>query len=137
MAGSSACDPQSRQFKGIKKPLPKEPGSGSNKTVLLAPGTAVAGATATPWPGGRDAAAGRFNRAIPHLLRELLQRGDPVLGCRVGREQVVHTRAAQRIDDEHVRGCWVVLRHVVGNGMCGCIEPVQCRSEPFRLACDL
>ena len=36
--------------------------------------------------------------------REPLQLGDPVLGRRMGREQIVHAVTRQRIDDEHVRG---------------------------------
>ena len=79
-------------------------------------------------PHGPAAAPER--RALPrraaeaaqaHRARHLLERRDPVLGRRMGREQVVHAVAGERIDDEQVRGRRACARRV-GFSIC-CAAP--------------
>ena len=50
------------------------------------------------------ALSGRM-RFASHLLKG----GNPVFGCRMGREQVVEALTVQRIDDEHVGGRRIAL----------------------------
>jgi len=44
-----------------------------------------------------------------HLRRESLQGSDAIFGRWMGREQIVHARPRQRIDDEQMCCCWVPL----------------------------
>ena len=46
----------------------------------------------------------RRRLAAGHVARHLLQRGDAVVGVRVGRKQAVHALDVKGIDDEEMRG---------------------------------
>ena len=72
----------------------------------------------------------RFRRACLHAPGHFLQRGDAVFRVRVGREQVVHALARERIDDEHMRGGRVAFGRGVMDSLRRARDLVQRRSQP-------
>src|SRR6516225_9660205 len=76
--------------------------------IFAAPAETAPRTCGTPGIGG--GARPRAVSARTDLRRQSLQRGDAILGGGMGREQVVHPLAGQRIDDEEVRGRRRALR---------------------------
>ena len=89
---------------------------------------------------GRTAAGvGLPNRRVhrlAHLPRQLLQRGDAVLGRGMGGEEVIHPAVGERVDDEQMRGRRRPLRSLVLDRLCRVGNPGKRRSERVRAAAD-
>ena len=95
---------------------------------------------ATYCAGARSGAAGRGAGRRPLVVHRisaasLLQRGDAVLDIRVGREQIVHPRARQRVEDVHVRHRRIALGRDVDRAAARSLRNLaQRRGQRQRLA---
>src|SRR5262249_25484283 len=84
----------------------------SPRAAILTAAVRIAPRTCrTPRIGGAARPRGISGRT--KLRRQSLQRSDAILGRWMGREQVVHPVAGQRIDDEEMRG----RRRALGGGV--------------------
>ena len=107
--------------------------------IGLRPAGSAGGSGLSHGPDGRCAPARhrRFGRsaavATCHVLRHRLQGGDAVFGARVGRKQIVHALAGQRIDDEEVRGRRIALGIRVADAFGAAGDLVKRRGKPERL----
>src|SRR5439155_17825213 len=78
--------------------------AGRSAMSACLPPRATAAAETAPRTARRT--AGRLRRVArpaTELARELIERGNTVLGRRMSREQIVHAMSAERIDDEQMR----------------------------------
>src|SRR5262249_5618004 len=124
-----------------REEIAREPCTISTRTarVRSSPRAAIFTATARIAPRTcrtpRIGATGRPGgvSACTDLRRQSLQRGDAVLGRRMGREQVVHAVAGQRIDDEEMGGCRRALGGRVLDRLRGGGNLRQRRRERVRL----
>lgn len=74
--------------------------------------------------------------ALTHLARDLLERGDPVVGAGMRREQVVHTATGQRVDNIDVRHGRHVFGRLVRELPRELLQLAQRRGEPERVPRD-
>src|SRR5690606_26448578 len=73
---------------------------------------------------------------VAELRLDAPQRGDAVFRVGVGREQIVHALARQRVDDEERGGGRVALGVRVVHGLGRAGDLAERRGEPERLAAD-